>query len=98
MIARATHEAAWIRDWSTSDMLVGKLSSGRVLVNFIITNDDRFTIHSNRILDPWRTPYEIETLDTVTNVIVSIRSFGPDRLSDTSDDIVYKYRVLKLIK
>lgn len=34
--------------------------------------------------DPWRTQYYYE----YTNDIVSLRSFGPDTIKDTSDDIV----------
>lgn len=50
---------------------------------------DGEVIKSTEVLDPWDNEYEIKvTFPENTNGLVTIRSFGPDRKPDTSDDIV----------
>lgn len=40
------------------------------------------------LLDPWNTPYKVETDTEMANEVVSVRSAGPDKRYGTDDDIV----------
>jgi len=43
---------------------------------------------NSSLLDPWNTPYRVETDTEMANEVVRMRSAGPDRRYGTDDDIV----------
>ena len=42
------------------------------------------------LLDPWNTPYQVETHTEMANEVVALQSAGPDKRFDTNDDVVTK--------